>query len=157
MDYKQTTNYHQMWRAKDHVCDWYLKGQRLNFHLIPLLLAKIKDVNLHAIVDQNTWEGTTIFHWAFLYPSTTHKSLEFFQPVLALDVCHTENRKYLVQLFIAPLLDDNMEIVILCFGLALVENIDNWSWFLRNLDRSIDGMENVIQPFISDSQKELKV
>lgn len=35
MDYKKTTNYHQMWHAHDLVCDWFLGGQRKSFHAIP--------------------------------------------------------------------------------------------------------------------------
>lgn len=58
--------------------------------------------------------------------------------MLALDACHTKNQKYPMQLFIALVLDGNMKIVILCFGLAPMENTENWIWFLRNLDRSIE-------------------
>lgn len=50
-----------------------------------------------------------------------------------------------------------MEIVILCFGLAPVENTENCTWFLKNLDRSIEGVEDLVLPFISDRQKGLKV
>lgn len=156
MDYKRTTNYHQMWRAKDHARDWYLGGQWLSFHLIPPLLAQNKEVDPHALVDWDTSEWTTIFHRAFLCLSANCKCLKFCQPLLCLDTCHTKNRKYPVQLFIASVLDDNMEIVILCFGLAPVENTENWPWFLRNLDKSVDGMENLVLPFISDRQKGLK-
>lgn len=102
--------------------DWYLGGQRLSFHLIPPLLARIKEVDPHAIVDWDTWDSTMIFHKEFLCLSATRKALEFCQHVLALDACHTKNQKYPVQLFIALVLDGNMEIVILCFGLVPMEN-----------------------------------
>lgn len=110
----------------------------------------------HPIVDWDTSELTTILHMAFLCLSATWKAIEFCQPVLALDACHTKNQKYPVQLFIASVLDGNMEIVILCFGLAPMENTENWTWFLGNLDRSIEGVENLIPPFIGDGQKGLK-
>lgn len=114
-------------------------------------------MDLHAIVDWDSSDGTTIFQRAFLCPSTTYKVLEFCQPMIGLDVCHTKNQKYPVQLFIAFVLHGNMEILILCFALAPMENTKNWSWtFLRILDKSVEGVKNLILPFISDRHKGLK-
>lgn len=157
MDYKRTTSYHQMWRAKDHIHDWYMGGQRFNFHLIPPLLKRIKEVDLDAIVDWDTWEGTTVFHRAFLCPSATRKAIQYCQPVVTLDACHTKNRKYPMQLFLASVLDGNMEVLILYFALAPVENTNNWSWFLGLVDIALQGIEDTKVPFISDRQKGLKV
>lgn len=52
------------------------------------------------------------------------------------------------------MLDGNMEIVILCFAPV---NTKNWSWFLRNLVRSTNDVENPVFPFIKDCRKGLKV
>lgn len=156
MDYKRTTNYHQMWSAKDHIRDWYMGGQRFNFHLIPPLLKRIKEVDPQVVVDWDTSEGTIVFHRAFLRPSTTRKALQYCQPVVALDACHTKNIKYPMQLFLASVLDGNMEVLILCFVLAPIENTNNWSWFLRLVDIALQGIENPKVPFVSDRQKGLK-
>lgn len=125
MDYRKTMRYHQMFREKDHIRDWYLGGQRFSFHLIPPLLKRIVEVDPEAVVDWDTWEGTTIFHRAFIYPSATHLALQFYQPLIALDAYHTKNRKYPLQLFLASILDGNMEVLILCYALAPIENTDN--------------------------------
>lgn len=41
MDYKKTTNYQQMWLARDLARDWYLGGQRKSIYMIPKLMARI--------------------------------------------------------------------------------------------------------------------
>lgn len=75
MDYKQTTNYHQMWRAQDLVRDWYLGGQRKSFHMISALLERIKEVDLDAIVDWSNHEDSNVFKRAFICPSATRSAL----------------------------------------------------------------------------------
>lgn len=98
-----------------------------------------------------------MFHRAFVCPSATRLALQYCQPVVALDVCHTKNRKYPMQPFLTSVLDGNMEVLILCFALAPVENTDNWSWFLKLLDNcSIQGIEEVKLSLVSDRQKGLK-
>lgn len=44
----------------------------------------------------------------------------------------------------------------LCFALVPVKNTKKWTWFLKLLDRSIDGAEDLQLPYISDWQKGLK-
>lgn len=83
IDYKRMTKYHQMWRAKDHICDWYLGGQCHSFHLIPPLLERIQEVDPGAIIDWDTWEGTTVFNRDFICHSATRKALSHWQTLVS--------------------------------------------------------------------------
>lgn len=76
-DYKRTTNYHQMWRARDRVHDWYLGGQRESFHMIPSLLEKLKEVDLGCVVHWNMMEDSQTFERAFICPSMTRDALKY--------------------------------------------------------------------------------
>lgn len=75
MDYKKSTNYHQMWRACDLVRDWYLGGQQKSFHMIPALLNRVKEVDHDCIVDWSTHEDNKIFQQAFICPNATRSAL----------------------------------------------------------------------------------
>lgn len=77
------------------------------------------------VVDWDTFEGTIVFQRAFVYPSATHEALKHYQPMIALDAYHTKNQNFPSQLFTAFVLDGNMQIVILGYALAPIENIDN--------------------------------
>lgn len=125
MDYKKGTNYHQMWRARDLVRDWYLGGQRASFHQIPSLLDRLKEVDPDCVVNWSNQDETCIFNRAFICPSATRAALQHSQPFVCLDACHTKNWKYPCQVFIATILDGYMRGEILCYAIAPVENEDN--------------------------------
>lgn len=91
MDYKKTTNYQQMWHARDLVRDWYLGGHRKSFHMIPSLMARIQEVDPSAIVDSSNQDGTQNFNKAFICPFVTRSALNYSQPLVCLYVCHTKN------------------------------------------------------------------
>lgn len=148
MDYKKSTNYHQMWQAKDLVRDWYLGGQKKIFHLIPTLLERMHKVDPGAMVDWSTQGDTRVFNGGFVSPSTMRDALNYCQLVLCLDACHTKNKIFPKQVFMAMVLDGNMGVLTLCYALAPVENIENWTWFLDFVAKSIYGVEEAIVPFI---------
>lgn len=155
MDYKKSTNYYQMWRAKDLVRDWYLGRQRRSFHLIPSLLDRIKEVDLDAVVDWSTQGDTKVFNRAFVCPSAMRNAMKYCQLVVCLDACHTKNRRFPMQLFMATALDGDMNVTILCYALAPVENFENWEWFLSLLQESVHGVSDVEVLFSSDRCKGL--
>lgn len=92
MDYKKSYNYHKMWQAKDLVRDWYLGGRKKSFHLIPILLERIQEVDPGAVVDWSTQGDTRVFNRAFICPLATCDALKYCQPIICLDACHTKNR-----------------------------------------------------------------
>lgn len=63
--------------------------------------------------------------------------------------------RFPMELFIATTLDGDMNVVILCYALAPMENIENWMWFLSLLMKSIYGVEDTTIPFIFDRCKGL--
>lgn len=101
------------------------------------------------------WRAKQIFNRAFICPSTTHEALRFCQPIVCLDVAHTKNGRLPTQLFLATVPDGNSSIFILAYAIALVENAENWSWFVDMFERSIEGMADSSLPFISYCQKGL--
>jgi hypothetical protein len=125
-DYKRSSNYPQTWRAKEHVRDWYLGGQKTSFYRIPPLLEAISSVDNRAIVTWNPERDDNTFMRAFICPGATRAALPLVQPLICLDACHSKNRKYPTQIFLATSLDGNNQIVILCFAIAPVENTENW-------------------------------
>lgn len=96
-----------------------------------------------------------MFCRAFICPLAARKALTYVQPLVSIDACHTKNRKYPTQLFLATCVDGNGLGVTLCYVVAPVENTANWTWFLTLLDRSIYGIDSVDIPLISDRQKGL--
>lgn len=82
------------------------------------------------VVDRNAMEDSRIFERAFICPSATRDALKYYQPMICLDACHTKNHKYPTQLSLATVHNSNSRIVILCYAVAPVENLDNWTWFL---------------------------
>lgn len=155
MDYKKVTSYRQMHRGREHVKDWYLGGQRASFHKIPALLEKLKEVDPNCVTDWSTMDDGRTFKRAFVCPSATRNALQYCQPVLCLDACHTKNRKYPTQLFLATLLDGSAKIVILAWAIAPSETKENWIWFLELLQVAIHGINAVDIPLMSDRQKGL--
>jgi hypothetical protein len=149
-DYKLNANYHQMYRAQERVKDLYLGGQRKNFHMIPSLLDRIKYKDIDSITGWSTRENSSIFEREFICPLATRKALSYLQPQVSLDACHTKNRKFPCQLFLATALDGNSKVFIFCFAIAPVENHVNWFWFCSLLRDSIEGVGDISIPLISD-------
>lgn len=113
-------------------------------------------VYLDAIVDWCTHEDSRVFKREFICPGATWNALQYYQPLVCLDACHTKNKKYPCQLFVATILDGNMRGLTLCYGIACVENGDcNWTWFLHLLEKSIHNIHNLSIPFIFYRQKGL--
>ncbi|CAM6114845.1 unnamed protein product [Calypogeia fissa] len=81
--------------------------------------------------------------------------LQFCQPLVALDACHTKNRKYPTQVFLATAIDGNSNIVILCYAVAPTETKESWVWFLRLMRKSLHGIDDSWIPLISDRAKGL--
>jgi hypothetical protein len=154
-DYKRNANYKQVWRAKDHIRDWYLGGQKKSFYMMPALLETIQAVDDRAFVTWNSEDAENTFMRAFICPGATRDILSCLQPLVCLDACHSKNRKYPTQIFLATALDGNNQIVILCYAVAPVENTENWTWFLKQLQHAIKGIGCPEIPFISDRQKGL--
>ncbi|KAL3699588.1 hypothetical protein R1sor_017610 [Riccia sorocarpa] len=72
--------------------------------------------------------------------------------MVALDACHTKNKKYPTLLFLATIVDGNNQILVLAYGIAPVEDKDTWCWFISNLKHCIHGLAS---PNVSDRQKGL--
>ncbi|KAL3682825.1 hypothetical protein R1sor_000847 [Riccia sorocarpa] len=75
--------------------------------------------------------------------------------MVALDVCHTKNKKYPTLLFLATIVDGNNQILVLAYGIALVEDRDTWCWFISNLKQCIHGLASPNVLIVSDRQKGL--
>lgn len=153
MDYKISTSYHQMFRARELVKDWHLGKQRKSFQQVPALCERLKKtdpeciVNCSAIVDSKTFKRT------FICPSTSRHALKHCQPVVSVYARHTKNKKYPAQLFFATSRDRDSSVVALCFAVAPAENVANWTWFLQMLQASIHGIDSPDVPLIFDRQK----
>lgn len=85
----------------------------------------LKEVDPKCTVDWSNHEDINVFHRAFIAPSATWHALHYYPLVVALDACYTKNRKFPCQLFLATVLDGNMQGLILGYAIALVENTDN--------------------------------
>lgn len=83
-----TTNYYQIWWAKDSVFDWYLGTQWFNFHLIPPLLDNIQEVDPNAMVDLSLWEGSILLHRTFICLGGTKNAPQCCEPFVCLDAYH---------------------------------------------------------------------
>lgn len=90
--------------------------------MIPLLMERLKEVDPDFIVDWSNHEDTNVFQQAFVCSSATQFALRHNQLVVCLDACHTKNRNYTCQLFVAIVMDERMRGLILAYGIAPVEN-----------------------------------
>ncbi|KAL3697616.1 hypothetical protein R1sor_011692 [Riccia sorocarpa] len=139
------------------ICQDMISGcQMQSFSHIPALCARIRDADSGAIVDWDTFEDSCTFRRLFVCPSATRPILRFCQKMVALDACFTKNKKYPTQLFLATVHDGNSQIVPLAYGLAPVENFENWMWFLHNLKISIQDLSSDEVFIVSDRQKGLE-
>ncbi|KAL3684835.1 hypothetical protein R1sor_002857 [Riccia sorocarpa] len=109
-----------------------------------------------ALIDWDTFENSYTFRRAFICPSATRGILRYCEKVVALDACFTKNKKYPTQLFLATVVDGNSQVVPLAYAIALVENYENWSWFVHNLQISIQGLRSEAVMIVSDRQKGLE-
>lgn len=130
-------------------------GHRSPFQMIPALIERIREADPGCVAHWSTMDDSTIFCRAFICPSATRNALDYTQPVVNLDACHTKNKKYPTQLFLATCLDGNVAGVILCYAVAPVENKENWLWFLELANRAIHGLSAVDITIMSDRQKGL--
>lgn len=48
-----------------------------------------------------------------------------------------------MQLFLVTALDGDMNVFVFCYALALVENTENWEWFLSLMKEAIYGVEDL--------------
>ncbi|KAL3693443.1 hypothetical protein R1sor_007094 [Riccia sorocarpa] len=67
-----------------------------------------------------------------------------------------KTKKYPTQLFIAIVVDGNIQIVTLAYVTAPRKNYEKWMWFLQNLLASIEGLSNPNMMIVSDWQKVLE-
>lgn len=123
-------------------------GQTKIFHMILSLMERLHKVDAQCVVDWSNYEDSKVFNCAFTTPSATRNALRYCQLVISLDACHTKNHKYPCQLFLTNILDGNMQGLILGYAIVPVENTNNWSWFLRMLEKSIDGIGDLAIPLI---------
>ncbi|KAL3693716.1 hypothetical protein R1sor_007367 [Riccia sorocarpa] len=75
--------------------------------------------------------------------------------MIAMDACHTKNKKYPTLLFLATAVDGNNNILVLAYGIAPVEDRETWSWFVGNLKHAIHGLATPNVLIVSDRQKGL--
>ena len=89
---------------------------------------------------------------AFLCPGACSSAFQHSLKVLGIDGCHGKTKHGGV-LLVATALDGNKSIFPVAVGVAEVECIDAWSWFLRNLRDalSIGGGDGIV--ILSDMEK----
>ncbi|KAL3679109.1 hypothetical protein R1sor_022065 [Riccia sorocarpa] len=75
--------------------------------------------------------------------------------MIAMDACHTKNKKYPTLLFLATVVDGNSNILVLAYGIAPVEDRETWCWFVENLKHAIHGLASPNVLIVSDRQKGL--
>jgi MULE transposase domain/SWIM zinc finger len=76
------------------------------------------------------------------------------KPIIMLDACHIKN-SFSGCVFAASSVDGEGAIVNIAFGLASVENLENWEWFLLHLKRAIPFLSEHRLCAISDRAKGL--
>ncbi|KAL3683810.1 hypothetical protein R1sor_001832 [Riccia sorocarpa] len=75
--------------------------------------------------------------------------------MIAMDACHTKNKKYPTLLFLATVVDGNNNIIVLAYGIAPIEDRETWCWFVGNLKYAIHGLASPNVLIVSDKQKDL--
>jgi hypothetical protein len=119
------------------------------------LLDHITQEDPNFVVDWVTYPNNKVFQQAFIFPSATQYALQYLQLQVSLHACQTKNRRFLSQLFMAIVIDGNSKVYILCYGIALGKNLDNWLWFCQCFQKFIIGIGDVDIPIIFDRHKGL--
>ncbi|KAL3698357.1 hypothetical protein R1sor_012433 [Riccia sorocarpa] len=148
--------YQPIYRMRDICQDMIAGCQMESFAQIPALCERIQDADPSGLIDWDTFENSYTFRRAFICPSATRGILCYCEKVVALDACFTKNKKYPTQLFLASVIDGNSQVVPLAYAVAPVENYENWSWFVHNLQISIQGLRSEAVMIVSDRQKGLE-
>ncbi|KAL3696988.1 hypothetical protein R1sor_011064 [Riccia sorocarpa] len=155
LTYGRNSSYHQLWRAREHCRNWIQGSNSASFHFIPGLADAIKSADPEAVVDWSVWNDSGIFSRMFVCPGATRGILGSCQRVVALDACHSKNRKFPCQIFLASVLDGNKEAIILCYAVAHTEDTETWTWFCSKLKESISGIDGENTVIMSDRDKGL--
>lgn len=71
--------------------DVHLEVQQNSFHIIPALMSKIQEEDLCDAINWSTYFKSTIFQHAFTCLSAIYSGMQYCQPKVSLDACHTQN------------------------------------------------------------------
>jgi len=150
--------YNKLWRAREIAIAYLFGSWSGSYALLPQLLNAIilSNPGSKAVVYSNPLPcaGVRQFSraaWAF---APCIQALPYLRPVISIDASFLKGR-YKGRLFVAVGYDAENQLMPLAFGLAEVENIENWGWFMRWLRREIVGNNKKIC-VISDRHAAIK-
>ena len=123
--------YKQVWWVKEQLKDTIFSDEAEFFKWISVLLQVIKRdskeqrmIYIKVKVNKNNR-----FYWCWVFSKATIKNFEHCWNFVAIDDTHCTATHCLTLLALTTL-DDNDNILSLCWALILSENAENWAWFL---------------------------
>jgi MULE transposase domain/SWIM zinc finger len=99
-------------------------------------------------------DNETKFNRCFICYCASQIAMNHCKPILMLDACHIKNSYGGVVIAVSTV-DGEGAIVNVAFGLASIENQENWNWFLAELKKSIPLLNEGRFTAISDRAKGL--
>ncbi|KAL3695925.1 hypothetical protein R1sor_010001 [Riccia sorocarpa] len=152
-EYGRQSTYMAAWRSKEIIMDHIQGSESSSFQVIPAFCDTLKSLDRGAYAEWETYPGTRKFWRVFVCPTALGRAFPHLRPHVGLDVCHTKNHKYPMQVLLASAMDGNSHVNYLAYALVDRENEENWSWFLRLVRMAVVGVEDTFVQFVSDRCK----
>ncbi|KAE8180901.1 hypothetical protein CF336_g9113 [Tilletia laevis] len=89
------------------------------------------------------------FKRMFVCPGAARHAWRYCRKWLAIDATFMKT-KYQSRLKLAAVMDGTGSLVVLAWCLTDGETLDNWTWFMRNLRDSLDGLDSPASTIVSD-------
>ncbi|KAF0721349.1 hypothetical protein Ae201684_019171 [Aphanomyces euteiches] len=119
-------------KAKQHLVKFLYGAIDGAFEKLKSYFAIVAEKNQGSIAKVQKTHG--VFRRSLLVPHFCIAAMKFCQPVVALDGTHLKDlMNSNGVLLVATTKDPNNHLLVLGIAIVLVENYDNWQWFMRHL------------------------
>ena len=140
--------YLKAWRAKKIAHEVSFGVMKESFKKIPAFIEKVQQDGGDAVLETHQ----TIFKRCYVCLKACKNALKYTLPLIFVDACHIKN-EYNGVVLAACSIDGNGQIVPIAFGIADIEDNNNWHWFMENLQNSHQVIVTKSFAFMSDQEK----
>ena len=123
-------NYLQAWRVRENIRKELEGDEQDSFPRLPALLNAMAAGDKETVTNIDMDADSKQFIRCFVYPRATRFAFRHYRKFVAFDGTFTKSR-YRMTLLVAVTIDGNDETLPLCWALVPMENIDHWSWFMK--------------------------
>jgi MULE transposase domain len=147
-------SYHTAWRAKRKAKILFQGDIESSYSKISSFVQKVNAEHGSVAFFECSQDPELVqrFSRCFICYRACRNALNYCKPLVFFDACHISN-DFNGVILVACSTSGANETVVLAFGLANVENLANWSWFMRHLSEANPIINDTPFTIISDRKK----